>query len=297
MFACVTYGLGVHSELPLPGFEDGDVRQEVVIRFGKLRLPLGPADANGYSFQVLEDGVYLGWEGAARFRVREGREITIAPAPHLEEGVIRALLMGPALAVLLHQRGLLILHASAAVVRGAVVAFLGQKGAGKSTTAATLHERGHLLVADDVVALQTTATAPLVFPAYPQLNLWPDALASLGRNPGSSLRLHSGVEKRALRAAPGFSRDPFPLHLLYILAKGPRTEIETLQPQEAFVELLRHSYGTRLCRGKAAPRHFRQCANVLKFVSVRRLRVRQDLSELFSLARLIDNDAAECCGN
>src|SRR5713226_3866547 len=284
MFACVTYGLGVHSELPLPGFEDSDVRQDVVIRFGKLRSTPGLADANGCSFQVLEDGVYL---------VREGREITIAPAPHLEDGVIRALLMGPALAVLLHQRGFLILHASAAVVHGAAAAFLGQKGAGKSTTAATLHQRGHLLVADDVVALKTTTTAPLVFPAYPQLNLWPDALASLGRNPGSSPRLHSGVEKRALRAAPGFSREPFPLHLLYILAKGPRTEIETLQPQEAFVELLRHSYGTRLCWGKAAPMHFRQCANVLKFVSVRRLRVRKDLSGLFSLARLIDNDAAE----
>lgn len=297
MFAFVICGLGIRSELPLPGLEDSGVRQDAVIRFGKLDLFLGPADAGGFSFQSLEDGMYLGWEGVARFRIREGREITIAPAPHLEEGVLRALLMGPALAVLLHQRGLLILHASAALVNGAVVAFLGQEGAGKSTAAAILHKCGHPLVADDVVALQTTATVPLVFPSYPQLNLWPDALTSLGRNPGSSPRLHSGVEKRAFRAASGFSRDPFPLHLLYILAKGSRTEIKTLQPQEAFVELLRHSYGTRLIRGKAAPGHFRQCANVLKSVSVRRLQVRQDLSELFNLARLIDNDAAECCGN
>jgi len=241
--------------------------------------------------------MYLNWEGTVRFRVREGREVTIAPTPLVEEGVIRALLMGPALAVLLHQRGLLILHASAVLMNRAVVAFLGQEGAGKSTVAAILHKCGHPLVADDVVAVQTTATAPLVFPSYPQLNLSPDALASLGRNPGSSPRLHSGVEKRAFHAASGFSLDPVPLHLLYILAKGPRTEIETLQPQEAFVELLRHSYGTRLIRGKAAPGHFRQCVNVLKSVSVRRLQVRPDLSELSNLAKLINNDAAERYGN
>src|SRR5947209_2991393 len=291
------YGLGIHSEPALPGLVNGEARQDVFIRFGEVDTHLAPADATGYSFQTLADGVHFGWQGIARFRIREGQEITIAPDPGVEEGLVRALLLGPALAVVLHQRGFLILHGSAIVLHEKVVAFLGQEGAGKSTIAATMHERGHALMADDVVAIRTNVAVPLVFPAYPQLNLSPDVVASLGHDLATLPRLHSRVEKRALRAIPGFPQNPLPLDLLYVLGKGSRSEVETLRPQEAFVELLRHSYGTRLFQGRAAPEHFRQCARLVRAVSVRRLRVRQTLAELSSLAQLVEEDAAQTSAN
>jgi hypothetical protein len=293
VFAYFAYGLGIRSELALPGLITDEANPDVFVRFGKLDTLLAPADDDGYSFRAFAGSVCFGWERVGRFRIREGQEITIAPVPGIEEGVLRALLLGPALAVLLQQRGILILHGSANALRGAVVAFLGQKGAGKSTTAATLHARGYAVVADDVVAIRTDAGVPLVFPAYPQLNLWPDAVASLGHDLATSPRLHSRVEKRAMRAMSGFPRDPLPLQALYVLGKGTRNEVEILRPQEAFVELLRHSYGTRLYRGSAAPQHFRQLAGLVKAVPVRRLKVRQTLTELSSLSRLVEEDAAQ----
>src|SRR5208282_4539676 len=137
------------------------------------------------------------------------------------------------------------------------------------------------------------AAFPLVFPAYPQLNLWPDAAVSLGRDPATLPRLHSRVDKIALSAMPGFPQSPLPLDRLYVLCKGSCSEVKALRPQEAFLDLLRYSYGTRLFQGGAAPEHFRQCASLLKAVPVRRLRVRQTLAELSSLAHLVEEDAAQ----
>lgn len=294
MLTYFAYGLRFHSELALPELIAGEANPDVFVRFGKLdSLPV-PADAGGYSFREFAGSVHLGWEGAGRFLICGGRDITVEPSPGIEEGVLRTLLLGPALAVLLHQRGFLILHGSAVVLHRKAVAFLGQKGAGKSTTAATMHERGHAVVADDVVAVQTDASFPMVSPAYPQLNLWPDAVASLGQDLAASPKLHSRVEKRAMRAMSGFHRDPIPLQAIYVLAKGEQNEIEILPPQEAFVELLRHSYGMRLVQGSAAQGHFRKCASLVTAVPIRKLRVRQTLSELSVVTRLVEENAAEC---
>ena len=66
------------------------------------------------------------------------------------EPPLRTFLLGPALAVLLHQRGRLVLHAGAVAVNGRVAAFLGGPSWGKSTTTAALDRRGHGIMADDV---------------------------------------------------------------------------------------------------------------------------------------------------
>ena len=81
----------------------------------------------------------LEYPGAATFLIRGGREIVIDAAPGVEQRLIRLFLLGPALALLLHQRRFLVLHASAVMIDGAAVAFVAEKGMGKSTLAAALH--------------------------------------------------------------------------------------------------------------------------------------------------------------
>ncbi|NBC85561.1 MAG: hypothetical protein GVY25_05150, partial [Bacteroidetes bacterium] len=56
--------------------------------------------------------------------------IQYALVPDVAEGTLRAPLLGVVLGTLLHQRGLHTLHASAVVVDGGAVAFVGEKGAG-----------------------------------------------------------------------------------------------------------------------------------------------------------------------
>ena len=71
------------------------------------------------------------------------------------------------------------LHASAVRVGGKAVLFCGTSGAGKSTIAAALAQRGYPLITDDVCAIAAEGAAPLVYPDGRQLKLWAHAIERL----------------------------------------------------------------------------------------------------------------------
>ncbi len=50
----------------------------------------------------VPEGVHLAYPGVARFLVREGREVVVAPEHGADERDLRLSLLGPVLAVLLH---------------------------------------------------------------------------------------------------------------------------------------------------------------------------------------------------
>lgn len=290
------YGLGVHSVLPLPELVAGGAGRDVVVRWGIVdRIP-SDVIATGECFHTSSDEAYLFWRDVGRLLVREGREIIADPAPWAERGVLRLFILGPALAVLLHQRGRLVLHASAVAVDGGAVVFLGGPGWGKSTLAAALFARGHGILADDVTAVDADASSPTVFPGFPQLKLWPEAAAALGDGPETLPRIHPMLEKRARPAGRGFPEAPLPLKRIYVLARGPAHVLELLRPQEALVELVRHSYCARLLNGRDARRHFLHCASLANRVPVCRLKGERSLSALPNLAQLVEEDLDRTVG-
>ena len=76
-------------------------------------------------FQTSGAGEYLlVLPGTGRVLVRNGNEITVQPDAGAS-GNLNAILTGPILAVLWHQRGLLPLHASVVVIDGRAVALCG----------------------------------------------------------------------------------------------------------------------------------------------------------------------------
>jgi ATP-dependent phosphoenolpyruvate carboxykinase len=80
--------------------------------------------------------------------------------------------LGGVLFSVLYQRGLFVLHASGVNIGGNVVAFLGLKGQGKSTMAATLYGRGHSLVSDDMLAIQIDGdNGPMAIPGFPNFKI------------------------------------------------------------------------------------------------------------------------------
>src|SRR5207249_3180696 len=122
------------------------------------------------------------------------------------------------------------------------VVFLGDQGTGKSTVAGALYARGHRLIADDVVALDSGDRTPILSPAFPRLKLWPDAAGFLGERFEDLPRLHPSYEKRAYSAARGFSTEAVALRRIYVLTRGPRCAIEQLDRQNALIELIRNTY-------------------------------------------------------
>lgn len=290
-----TFGLIIHSEadLPLPELVSGEGGTDVVVRLGSVDRSATEATASGCRVRVTSEEVCLLWQEVGAFQVRGGREIIVDPAPDVEDGLLRLFILGPVLAVLLHQRGLLVLHASAVTMDGNAVVFMGGPGWGKSTLAAALYARGHGVVADDVTAVQLKGENLAVLPGFPQLKLWPDAVASLGNGFEKLPQLHSQVEKRALAVDRDFPQTPLPIKCIYVLEEGNRHEMEHLQPQEAFIELVRHSYGARVLQTVRASSHFLQCANLAGRVPVCRLKTHRSLRALPDLARFVEENLVQ----
>jgi ABC-type multidrug transport system fused ATPase/permease subunit len=110
-------------------------------------------------------------DGTAFLIDSDGRSIELLSAPtHYTEEDILAYALGTVLAVALHLQGVILLHASAAVLRKKAVLFLGHSGAGKSTIAAVLHGQNRTVLSDDVTEISPSFCA---VPSIPEIRLWP----------------------------------------------------------------------------------------------------------------------------
>jgi len=148
--------------------------------------------------------------------------------------------------------------------------------------AAALHARGYPLVTDDVLVLQEqTNGPPLVLPSYPQLKLWPDALEQTLKMKTDGLpRVHPIIEKRVARLSTSVAH-PIPLGALFALRLGERVQVRSLSGQEAFIELLLHTYTRSLLEEtQASARHLRQVGYLARYVPVLALERPQGLELL-----------------
>jgi hypothetical protein len=289
------YSLTLQSELPLPELPAGQGAADLVIHFGSVTRRPDTVDEAGHGCWAADDEVCHYFTNVGAFLIRSGREIIVDPAPDADAGLVRLSILGPALGLALHQRGYLVLHASAASINGKAVAFMGWRGWGKSTLAAVLHSRGHTVIADDVTAVDLAASPPAVLPGVPQVRLWPDAVTAIGDAPDELPRLHPDFEKRALRVADVFSVGPAPIARVYALAAGPHSAVERLGSMEAVLELIRHWYcarfGGALIRfGNTAAVHLQQCAALAASVPVRRLSRPRLTWSAETLADLVEAD-------
>lgn len=280
--------MGIHATMPLPELTEAASVQDALVQYGSLSV----SSSENRTWKQGED-IYLSWPSLGTFRVRAGEEITIDPALGIDEAELRPAILGVCMAVLLHQRGLLVLHASASVVGGRAIAFLGDKGWGKSTTNAALHKRGHAFLTDDILAI-ALQPSPVAYPAFPQMKLWPSAVAALGDEPMALPKLLPQMEKRQLLFEENLCQQAVPLKAIYLLGKGAELSISPLPTSEILGHLFRHSYSGRcgkdlLQRGESA--HFLQCMALARQVPFYRLQRPSNLDGLGAIAQAVETHA------
>lgn len=281
------YNLCIASELQLPELIETDSEPDVIVRFGRLENVTSMQQECGKNFvgEMPEVG---------EFFIHDGQEIVMNPLPGVDQALLRTVLLGPALCVLLRQRGLLVLHASCININHKGVAFMGGSGWGKSTLATAFHTQGYPVLTDDVMPIQMIPGQPLVFPAYPQFKIWPEAAASLGQDTKSLLPISQNASKLAYKISCGFQQTPLPLQRIYVLAKGSNHEITQLKPQEAFVDLVRHTRAINLITDpEFMASHLRLCGELIKNVSFCRFTRKPSLTDLPELVRLVEDDLAQ----
>ncbi|MCC6166631.1 MAG: hypothetical protein IT329_05325 [Caldilineaceae bacterium] len=276
MHRYTVFGLAVESAIELPAARLDPQRGhspahdpithdriEVMIRVRSGTDAPFPAAAGAMrSITASPAEVTLAWGDVGHFVIRAGREIEIRPRRGVAERLLGLFVTGSAFALLLCQRGMTVLHGSGVALEGQGVGFLGDKGAGKSTLAMGLQQRGARLVADDLLAV--AGPGLLALPGFCQMKLWPDALHQLGLSSTALERLRPEVEKRGLPIASQQTPRPVPLRHLFVIQRRAEIEITPLNEKQALLALLPHWYPARfgtdvLQQMQAQTRHFAQC--------------------------------------
>jgi len=311
------FGLSLHSNLPIPGLNlaspplpapDVEVHLGILpsthsdksTERGVLTFVSSDLDASGkpaLRIWRVADGacLYLAYCDGMKFWLdRKGMSVWAMwpESSSLEDAA--TFLLGPVLGLLLRLRGVTCLHASAVAFDDRAVAFVGDEGAGKSTTAAAFARRGYPVISDDVVAIVEREGAFHVLPAYPYLSLWPDSVKML-YGPDKSLPTFSANwDKRVLSLAADrlrFEERSLPLGAIFLLGErssdGAAPFLETPTAQESLVALVANSYATGMLDKEMRAQEFPLLGRMLAGVPVRRVRPHEESAQIDRLCEVI----------
>lgn len=221
MFSYSVSGLGVSSEIGLPGLiPDESGRSDILIRSGAVPTVLEGVTASGPTWQLADDQFLLTIPGILRMLLTGGREILFETEAGVSAEEAAVFVSGTGFGILLHQRGRIVLHASAVRVKDSAVLFCGPSGAGKSTLAAALVDAGYDLVTDDFCGLSLHADGnPWVEPDGRQLKLWQNSIDRLALAERRAAPVRSQIEKYYVepRAA---TASALPLAAIYVLREA-----------------------------------------------------------------------------
>ncbi|NBV25365.1 MAG: hypothetical protein EBS05_26060 [Proteobacteria bacterium] len=263
------YGLTVAAWIPFPELPPAplDVPVDAVFRLGEVPAELPEFKTKGARFRAAPGKLLVWIDTVARYLVRDGNEIIIQPMPGAEDNDLRELLLCSPMGALLHQRGLLPLHASAIATPQGAVVFMAHSGRGKSTLAAHFRQRGFKILADDVAVVSFDATGrPQVAPGYPQFKLWPDSVAELGHATTGLRRFRTKMEKFLLAFPDGFQTEPLPIARLYVVeARNDLDGVttEALSVPQKLRYLLTHTYRAQYVPGLGrAQAHFQMLSRL-----------------------------------
>jgi hypothetical protein len=265
-------GLTVSSDVEMPGaYADGPGAQPAEIQVGEASVPEGldNAVASGPTWAMRPDQFLLRVPGVARFLLTAGRSIAYERDPAAQPGDVAAFLVGAAFGILLHQRGLVVLHASGVELNGRAALFLGASGAGKSTLAAALAKRGYRLVTDDFCVISLDADGrPIVNPDGRLPKLWAQAIKhlDLGDRQGRPVRGRLAKFYVEPMATPTAAALPLPTGPVYALreTRGPlEAGIERPNVVDAALLLRQNAYRPRLiAQMDQGPLYFRVAAAI-----------------------------------
>lgn len=287
------FGLQVYSQLPLPDLPPANLQHaRADVLFGAVAAGRDPV--------WVEDGALcFAIPNVARFSVICGRRIIIDPAPGVEDRELRVCLLGSAFGALLHQRGLLALHANCIEIGDKVVAFLGSSGSGKSTLAYWFQRRGYRVFADDVTAIALDGR-PCVLPGLPRLRLWKDALEAAGERCGDFPRSFSGQDKFDVPAAGASLRRAKLLAACYLLTK-PENEadrgVSQLKGISAYEALIANTYrGSFVPMLRVSRQHSDACIALAHNVRIFRANRRWGIDHFDEEASTLENHASDLIG-
>ena len=299
------YGLRIRSALALalrsaPPLDEGRSAAErggaekragadVTVRIGATPAQLPNPIGKHRRWEAAPGAFLMTVDDVARYLVTDGCDVLVEPLGG-DERDMGAFLLGSPFAALLQQRGLTTLHASAVETEIGAALFVGHQGAGKSSLASALAERGCALLSDGLTGVEANADGRfLALPASTCTRLRADSLEALGQPPRTLGKVQGESEKHLLPAAR-LRAEPLAVRAVYVLEPHDRAGIE-IQPTpwtQAREALLLHTYRQRFLHDLGRQEeHFRTVDRMAAQVSVFHVRRPTRSFQLQALAERI----------
>ena len=187
-------------------------------------------------------------------------DVHCTPTPNVSSATITQLYLNQILPVVQSKSGELVFHASAIVADGLAIAFVGITGRGKSTLTASFSNNGFQFLADDGLLIKRLEADYHALPSHASLRLWEDSQAAvLGTTakPEDPLEYTSKLRFPASHEMPHYNKS-CRIRRIYFLGDLETSKIEfrKLSPQEAMVELIKHSFLLDIDDRKTMATHF-----------------------------------------
>lgn len=288
------FGLNIRTDLEIKGVTEAVVRQDA----NQIRVKLHPAEPSVEPLELLFGDKNplqsLYWPGIARFDIEKSGVIDIFPCTGVHQQVLNLPLYGTVISTYLHMTGRYVLHANAVKIGANNVAFVGDKGAGKSTTSAAAVLQGCNLIADDVVALDLNTQKPSIMPGIPLMKLFPDiAEKLLATETVTFIPPPSPEFPKKLVRVPCVSSDERPeLNALIFLRPGTALRSERVPAPQALKSVIEFSHMVRLpdygWSKQERANFFSDSAKLANIVPSYIVEVPRDLDKLADLINFID---------
>ncbi|WP_420149624.1 serine kinase [Spirosoma sp.] len=276
------YGLIIGSDIALTYLKEVEpTTVDLIVKRGPLvsnpALQSTKLHRAGLYAQVAQDGperIWLDWGKLGQFMALGGSKL-IVDLTTSDESLLSLFTMSEAFGLLLFQRGDFLLHGSAMQLNGKGVIFLGEPGAGKSTTVAAFANKGVSIMSDDMVCIRINETGiPYLIPAFPQIKIWGKSVDGLQLTKTNLDRVREGVNKFSWHESVSFEEKAVPLERIFVLAPASPSEttLQEVPKSQRPVELLSYfPLPESLLQGEALKKHFEKSVTIAQKVALYKL--------------------------
>lgn len=286
------YGLSIGSEIPLPPLETSQVTT-VDLTIKRRRLLESPllgstkvhrAGLNARFAQNSRHCLWLDWSPLVAFMAINGNELLVETTEN-EIDLIALFTLSEALGLILFQKNYFLLHGSAVQIGGKGIVFLGEPGAGKSTTVAAFAQKGVRVISDDMVCIHINELGnPVLIPSFSQIKIWENSVDGLQLQKANLSPVREGTTKFSWHDSMVFEENPVALNRIFVLT-APNDLVRLTAPipqSQVPIELISYfPLPDALLNGVALKDYFEKSVAIAHRVPVLKMNRPEDFAKLY----------------
>jgi hypothetical protein len=293
-------GLVIEAPESIPSLVPADSPADFVIGWGdgppapgRLLRNVEHDGSAWIRIEAVDGGISYAFPGLGVFVVQSGsRRVICCPDAGTQVHTMWHLLLDQVLPLHLVSQGEFVLHASSVatgdVQHNRAILFLGESGAGKSSTAIGCALAGATLLGDDFARISLDVDPPAVAPANVGVRLWEKMVAAISLDEPSVAVAEYTSKRRVFPSDASSTAVTDSVAIGALVFLGPRlpsaTEplLETISAAQAFMLLLEGSYRLTVAAPEERLRVMDQAAHLVNSVPSVRLQMPENVDDLRS---------------